>query len=673
MDKVKIKRVKRQKRTSTAREKVLAGFAVGSGLAGIGGLAGSAQAQKPFVRTMQPGTSEKSNTFFKDFWQKTFGAQAAQAAGLGDLAGMPFKDDKGNIFLVNVDGSITKVNASNPGSPAGVYDTFVLNSSGTGFVSQANPEVTLLVGGNNQNNSNPPQQAGTTYQVSQPGNLPPNTAVTSVGEGKYFLGPDGGVYTQNPTTGEFVPATGNSFTSTVTGIGGKIGGAVTGIGSTVVGGIKTGVGAVVGGVKNIFGKGSGGDQSGPAIGDLDRSIATTDEHAGQNATSQASPQPDPSYVFGNGPESLAPDSGTPPVGMVNVTLPDGTTLTLKDNQNSTYTDPTNGNVYMDYEIKSKTDSSGTTQIFDQQSGMWVTPPPAATDNNNPTDGVDPNFNFNFVPDPSAPANPSNGQNWTDPDGQKWTYVDDGQGSGYWDRGATSIAGSSANPTNTGPAIATNDLNINQYGFVDPGASASESSATPADSGTQTVSLDEFGGTGGIPNVTDPTSPAQATGQTDNSNGTNQNSNGTSTGLTNNQGQTIDSNGNIIIDSDGVPENIGPASPAPGSTTTGTPADSTGVNNDENDKTGDNGAPAGTNNDTNINLGQAESSVVGGTVDNSGSESDFSGTQMPDASDPGSGASEEPNGGASGFGDEQKYAGGGGGMEIPVEDEGEDAY
>lgn len=89
MDKVKIKRVKRNKKTATAKEKLLAGLGVGGTL--MGGIAGGAtsnNSQKPIVRTQNREESAKTaslkdklSRIFKKGLENTVGAKTAQAYG----------------------------------------------------------------------------------------------------------------------------------------------------------------------------------------------------------------------------------------------------------------------------------------------------------------------------------------------------------------------------------------------------------------------------------------------------------------------------------------------------------------------------------------------------------------------------------------------------------------
>jgi hypothetical protein len=81
MDKVKIKRVARHKKSITAKDKILAGLGVGSALAGIGGMVNQANAQdqKPFVRTLDSKNKSPDSTLSK-IWKNTFGVKEAMAS-----------------------------------------------------------------------------------------------------------------------------------------------------------------------------------------------------------------------------------------------------------------------------------------------------------------------------------------------------------------------------------------------------------------------------------------------------------------------------------------------------------------------------------------------------------------------------------------------------------------
>jgi hypothetical protein len=84
MDKVKIKRVKRNKKKTTAKEKILAGLGVGGALMGGVGAVSPKPSQTQFVRTQSQSESSKSSgvkSVLKKIFGATIGVQEAKASG----------------------------------------------------------------------------------------------------------------------------------------------------------------------------------------------------------------------------------------------------------------------------------------------------------------------------------------------------------------------------------------------------------------------------------------------------------------------------------------------------------------------------------------------------------------------------------------------------------------
>jgi hypothetical protein len=78
MEKVKIKRVKREKKHATTKEKILAGIGVGGALMGGAGAVAPKSGQTQIVRTQE--SASKKNSKFKDTLKRIFGIGTAKAS-----------------------------------------------------------------------------------------------------------------------------------------------------------------------------------------------------------------------------------------------------------------------------------------------------------------------------------------------------------------------------------------------------------------------------------------------------------------------------------------------------------------------------------------------------------------------------------------------------------------
>ncbi|MDE2312506.1 MAG: hypothetical protein KGJ93_05505, partial [Patescibacteria group bacterium] len=114
MDQVKIKRVKRNKKKTTTKEKVLAGLGLGASMLGGGVAMGNAKTnQTQFTATQKQDQTKGSTTAgikdkLKKIFGETLGVQTAQAAEIGTQGIMPdgtwgtwMDDGSGNIVLVS--------------------------------------------------------------------------------------------------------------------------------------------------------------------------------------------------------------------------------------------------------------------------------------------------------------------------------------------------------------------------------------------------------------------------------------------------------------------------------------------------------------------------------------------------------------------------------------------
>ena len=131
MDKVKIKRVKRNKKKVTTAEKIMAGIGVGSTLMGGAGIAAGKTSQTQFVRTNETGASSATQKVKAEIG-KIFGSTLG--VGVAKAAALETDNTTANTTASQV--SVNDVNAAiASGDPSQV--TALLNQSSTSMTSDA--------------------------------------------------------------------------------------------------------------------------------------------------------------------------------------------------------------------------------------------------------------------------------------------------------------------------------------------------------------------------------------------------------------------------------------------------------------------------------------------------------------------------------------------------------